>query len=77
MRKHEPAILNHSRCIVIGCPPNFRGSDVQGKDLELKCLKLFPDVPLFVEKPVAAGPVRECFAVAKKIKESGVICSVG
>jgi hypothetical protein len=61
----------------VGCPPNFRGSEESGKDLELTLMKHFPQIPLFVEKPVAAGSVEPAFRVAEKIKESGVACSVG
>jgi hypothetical protein len=68
------------RAVVIGSPPTFRGGVKEGKDIEMQVLKHFPGVPLFVEKPVATGPVEEIsdsFAVAKAIKESGAVCGVG
>lgn len=65
------------RCIVVGCPPAFRGSDKAGIDLEMQILKHFPHTALFVEKPVATGPVANSFAVARQIQQAGVICSVG
>ncbi|KZT42091.1 NAD binding dehydrogenase [Sistotremastrum suecicum HHB10207 ss-3] len=65
------------KAIVVGCPPAFRGSDVPGKDLELKILDYFPGVALFIEKPVATGPVDRAFQVSKAIDKSGVVCSVG
>ena len=66
--------------VVIGAPPMFRGGVKEGKDIELQVLKHFAGVPLFVEKPVATGPVEEVkdtFTVAKAIKESGIVCGVG
>lgn len=66
--------------IVIGSPPSFRGSLQTGRDLESEILSCFPGVPLFIEKPVATGAfqeVSEVFAIAKKISDSGTICSVG
>jgi hypothetical protein len=48
-----------------------------GADIELKLIKYFPGVALFVEKPVATGPVDRSLKVAKAIKTSGAVCSVG
>ena len=65
---------------VIGSPPMFRGTKQAGKDVALQILKHFPGVPLFIEKPVATGPKEELsdvFEVAKSIKKSGAICSIG
>lgn len=69
-----------SRAVIIGCPPFFRGTTKPGRDLELQILKYFPNVAVFVEKPVATGirdDVKEAFAVAKAIEDSDTICSVG
>lgn len=58
----------------------FRGSTKAGRDVELQILKHFPGVPLFIEKPVATGTeeeIQDAHAVAKAIKESNAICSVG
>jgi len=63
--------------IIIGSPPAYRGSDLPGADIELKLIKYFPGAALFVEKPVATGPVERSLKVAKAIKESGAVCSVG
>lgn len=68
------------RAIVIGSPPNFRGSILPGRDIETQLLKKFPGIALFVEKPVATGnfeELRDAFEVAKTIENSGSICSVG
>lgn len=65
---------------VVGSPPMFRGTTQSGRDIELQILKHFPGVPLFIEKPVATGPVNElpeAFKVADAIREAGTICSVG
>ncbi|KAI8998604.1 putative oxidoreductase C terminal-domain-containing protein [Trametes punicea] len=68
------------RAVIVGSPPMFRGTLQPGRDIELQILKYFPGVALFIEKPAATGPaseIPEAFAVAKKINESGTICSVG
>ena len=69
--------INALSAIIIGSPPAYRGSDLPGADIELKLIKYFPGVALFVEKPVATGPVERSLKVAKAIKESGAVCSVG
>ncbi len=64
----------------IGSPPMFRGSINAGRDVELQILKHFPGVPLFIEKPVATGTeeeIKDAYVVAKAIKDSNAICSVG
>ncbi|KAF8321646.1 hypothetical protein DL93DRAFT_2163246 [Clavulina sp. PMI_390] len=63
--------------IIVGSPPQFRGSDLPGADIELKLIKLFPGVAMFIEKPVATGPVERALTVAKAIKDSSSVCSVG
>ena len=58
----------------------FRGSTKPGRDVESQILKHFPGVAMFIEKPVATHPdaeLEEAFAVAQRINDSGVICSVG
>jgi len=61
----------------VGSPPQFRGSDVPGRDLELLLLKYFPGVALFIEKPVSTGPYTKAVEIGRKIQEAGNICSVG
>lgn len=68
------------RVIVIGSPPMFRGSLQSGRDIEAQILKHFPGVAIFVEKPIATGPVHEIqegYEIAKMIHDSKTICSVG
>lgn len=65
------------KLIVIGSPADTRGSDVPGKDLELQLIGLLPGIPLFIEKPIAAGEIPRAFRVAKSIEESQVLCSAG
>ncbi|KAI0341581.1 hypothetical protein BDW22DRAFT_249477 [Trametopsis cervina] len=68
------------RVFVVGSPPMFRGTQLSGRDVETQIVKNFPGVALFVEKPVATGPVgemEEAFKVAKFIGDSGTVCSVG
>ncbi|KAF8311265.1 hypothetical protein DL93DRAFT_2083477 [Clavulina sp. PMI_390] len=73
----QMTLNNKPHAIFVGCPPQFRGSDLPGFDIELKLMKLFPGLPLFVEKPVATGPVERSLVVAKAIKDSSTLCSVG
>jgi hypothetical protein len=65
------------KLFVVGCPAEFRGSDVAGRDLELQLLKLFPRTPLFIEKPISAGEITRAFRVAEAIEGSKVVHSVG
>lgn len=68
------------QAVIVGCPPFFRGTTKPNRDVELQVMKYFPDVPIFVEKPVATGvkeDVQDAFAVAKAIDDSDTICSVG
>ena len=65
------------RVIVVGSPPHWRGSDQPGRDLELKLLQYFPDVALFIEKPVATGPYTIAMDIGRKIQDAGNVCSVG
>jgi predicted dehydrogenase len=77
MKSPEYKPENVVRAFVIGSPPAYRGSDVPGRDIELKLLQHFPGVPLFVEKPVATGPASTALQVAKKVQAATPICSVG
>ncbi|KAI0690570.1 putative oxidoreductase C terminal-domain-containing protein [Cytidiella melzeri] len=68
------------RVFVVGSPPMFRGTLQPGRDIETQIVKHFPGVALFIEKPIATGPVsemEEAFKVAKFISDSQTVCSVG
>jgi len=66
--------------IIVGSPPMFRGSLKSGKDIEIKILKNFPGVALFIEKPITTGPfehIQDGYQIAKMIADAKTICSVG
>ncbi|OSX65282.1 hypothetical protein POSPLADRAFT_1135040 [Postia placenta MAD-698-R-SB12] len=68
------------RAVIVGSPPMFRGTVQTGRDIELQILKFFPGVAMFIEKPAATGPsseIEEAFTIAKRISDSGTLCSVG
>ncbi|CAE6457383.1 unnamed protein product [Rhizoctonia solani] len=65
------------RAIIVGSPPHWRGSDLPGRDLELKLIKYFPGVAMFIEKPVSTGPYTTALNISKQIEAAGNICSVG
>ncbi|PWN95934.1 hypothetical protein FA09DRAFT_322087 [Tilletiopsis washingtonensis] len=65
------------RAIWVGSPPAFRGRESAGRDLEQTLIEAFPDVAIFIEKPVSTGPVDEAMNIAEKLKQSGNIVSVG
>jgi hypothetical protein len=68
------------RAFVVGSPPMFRGTLKPGRDIEAQILKNFPGVAMFIEKPVATGPVEEIddlFKISKMITDSKTVCSVG
>ncbi|KIL69691.1 hypothetical protein M378DRAFT_175828 [Amanita muscaria Koide BX008] len=68
------------KVFVIGSPPMYRGTLQPGRDVEAQIIKHFPGVAIFVEKPVATGPVNEIdegYQIAKMILDNKTICSVG
>jgi predicted dehydrogenase len=68
------------RAVIVGSPPMFRGTTQPGRDIEMQIIKYFPGVAIFIEKPIATGPVTELdemFKVSKHIHDAKVVCSVG
>jgi hypothetical protein len=68
------------RAFIVGSPPQYRGSLQQGRDIEMQIIKHFPGVAIFLEKPIATGPVSELddlFTISKTIHDTKTICSVG
>ncbi|EFP74662.2 hypothetical protein PGT21_027269 [Puccinia graminis f. sp. tritici] len=63
--------------IVIGSPAQYHGSNLPGQDLELQCLKHFPEAALFVEKPISCAPVPACYALADILDKKQSVVSVG
>lgn len=64
--------------IILATPPQFRGSMVPGRDLEAQIVALFGNGPaIFAEKPVTTGSFEEAYSVARHLKASGNIVSVG
>ncbi|KZV91049.1 hypothetical protein EXIGLDRAFT_750298 [Exidia glandulosa HHB12029] len=64
------------RAFVVGTPPAFRGGVTKGTDIELQIVKAFPKAHLFVEKPVAAGSVKDAFTVGETIESGSRIVGV-
>ncbi|KAK0560221.1 hypothetical protein OC861_006354 [Tilletia horrida] len=71
----DPSKKPHA--IWVGSPPAFRGQEREGRDLEKKLIEYFPDIALFIEKPVSTGPVEEALSIAEKLKNAGTTISVG
>ncbi|QRW27420.1 hypothetical protein RhiXN_02015 [Rhizoctonia solani] len=65
------------RAIIVGSPPHWRGSDLPGRNLEIKLLEYFPGVAFFIEKPVSTGPHTTALDISRRITEAGNVCSVG
>lgn len=63
--------------IWVGSPPAFRGQEQPGRDLEKNLVEAFPEVAIFIEKPVSTGPVDEAFAVSKVLDKANSLVSVG
>lgn len=58
----------NNRAIFVATPPAFRGGLSSPRDLELQLNANFPDVPIFLEKPVATGaPWEESVGEAKEV----------
>ena len=62
---------------IVGVPPFARGTDIQGRDLELQLVSVFPRCALFVEKPVSSGPEDACWRVAQALAVPGTKVGVG
>lgn len=62
--------------VIVGCPPQFRGSMEPGRDIEVQLSEKLPGVGIFVEKPVTSGNVEEAKQVAQALEARGGICSV-
>lgn len=67
----------HPHAVWVGSPPAFRGRTEKGRNLEEVLVARLPGVPLFIEKPVSTGPVDQAFDVAKLIKDTDTLVSVG
>jgi len=63
--------------IIIGSPAQYHGCNIPGQDLEIQCLKHFPDAALFVEKPISCAPVPACYALADILDKKQPVVSVG
>lgn len=63
--------------IWVGSPPAFRGREQPGRDLEKKLVEAFPDVAIFIEKPVSTGPVEDASKIAQLLEKSDNLVSVG
>ncbi|KDQ60764.1 hypothetical protein JAAARDRAFT_55502 [Jaapia argillacea MUCL 33604] len=78
--KHMNPRTDRPKAFIVGSPPMFRGTTQTGRDIEMQILKHFPGVAMFIEKPVATGPIaelQESFEIGKMIEKSKTICSIG
>jgi len=65
------------RCVIVGSPPAFRGSDKPGRDVEMRLLDAMPGVSMFLEKPVSTDEVPAARRVAQFMEERKDIVSIG
>ena len=63
--------------VILGSPPQYRGSDVESRDLDLQLANAFPSCALFVEKPISGGPVEACWRVALELSRRSMLVGVG
>ena len=70
-------LLAARSAIWVGSPPAYRGSEQPGRDLERHLVEAFPNVGIFIEKPVSTGPVDQAQKVAQLLEKSGNMVSVG
>ena len=73
--KANPFNLPHAA--IIGSPPMFHGSIQPGKNAEVLLSRTFPNIAMFVEKPISASPVQDVMECSKYLKERQHIVSVG
>ncbi|GAA93880.1 hypothetical protein E5Q_00526 [Mixia osmundae IAM 14324] len=67
----------YPQAAILGSPPQFRGTDKPPFNIEAQIIKAFPEIGLFIEKPVSTGPVENALGVAKLLQQKRVVASVG
>ncbi len=74
----EDARTGTIQLVMLASPPQFRGSTLPGRDLEVQLLAAFGGGPaMFIEKPVSLGTADEAYAVARRLRASGNLIGVG
>jgi predicted dehydrogenase len=68
---------NPPHAAIIGSPPAFHGSIQPGKNAEILLSKAFPNIALFVEKPISTSAMPYVLACSDFLKERKHIVSVG
>ncbi|CAH0057121.1 unnamed protein product, partial [Clonostachys solani] len=64
--------------IILGAPPQFRGTELPGRNLENQILQAFGSEPgIFCEKPISTALPHESLPVLDLLKKSGNKMSVG
>lgn len=63
--------------MIIGAPPAFRGSIEPGRNAEILLSRTFPNIAVFVEKPISTSAVEDVWACSNYLKERKHIVSVG
>jgi hypothetical protein len=58
-------------------PPQFHGSIEPGRNAEVLLSQAFPDIGMFIEKPISTSPVREVLACSEYLTASEHVVSVG
>lgn len=63
---------------ILAAPPHFRGTTIEGRDLELEMIKLFGSrANYFVEKPIATTRSDEPHKVAPQLAENKAVVGIG
>lgn len=63
---------------ILAAPPHFRGTTIEGRDLELEMIKLFGSKPnYFVEKPIATTRSDEPHKVAPQLAANKAVIGIG
>jgi len=63
--------------IIVGIPPEGRGTTKPGHDAEIQLSGAFPHAALLVEKPISLDSVEELTKVAKVLKERNILTCIG
>jgi len=69
--------FNPPHAAIIGAPPAFHGSIHPGRNVEVLLSRTFPNIAMFVEKPISTSPVPDVMACSDFLKERKHIVSVG
>jgi len=63
--------------VFIGTPPAFRGTMIEGRNIEVAIAEKFPSAALFVEKPISSALPEDVVSLIPYFEDKGTFVAVG